>query len=107
MTDEDRYTIGAPSASLIADRDLTIVVLQLACAVNAIRASHRHFLAVKDAPGPGGERDRLAAFFTAGAYVKEALNILSGVSRRPAQKARVDALAQQTRVPQPPHRQSR
>jgi hypothetical protein len=93
-TDDDSgFTIEAPASSLTADRDLTVLALRLSLAVNSLRASHRHFLAVKDAPGPGGERDRLWAFLSATAYVKEAMNILSGTKKAPPQKALVESLA--------------
>lgn len=80
--DEAGFTIDAPASSLTQNRDLAILILRLGLAVNSLRASHRHFLAVKDAPGPGGERDRLWAFLSATAYVKEAMNILSGTRKR-------------------------
>ena len=94
MPDDDApFTIESPSSSLTADRDQTILALRLGLAVNSLRSSHRHFVAVADAPGPGGERDRLWTFLSATAYVKEAMNILSGTKNAPPQKALVESLA--------------
>ncbi len=90
------FTIAAPVRSSALDRDATILALRLGLAVNAVRASHRHFLAVAEAPGPGGERDRLWAFLSAAAFVKEAMNILSGTRNAPAQKTQVEQLARRS-----------
>lgn len=93
--DEAGFMIEAPATSLTLDRDRAILALRLCLAVNALRASHRHYLA-NDAPGPGGERDRLWAFLPAAAYVKEALNILARGTTPTPQKAEVEALARRS-----------
>jgi hypothetical protein len=96
QNDDAGFTIEAPASSLTRNRDQAILILRLGLAVNSLRASHRHFLAVKDAPGPGGERDRLWAFLSATAYVKEAMNILSGTKKARPQKDLVESLARQS-----------
>jgi hypothetical protein len=97
--DETRYTIESPASSLSADRDRAVLALRLGLAVNALRASQRHFLAAIGAPGPGAERDRLWGFLSATAFVKEAMNILSGTKKAPPQKAIVESLARKSDAP--------
>lgn len=99
MTEElDRYTIVAPASSLKNDPEGATLAVRLCLAVNALRASFRFFEAVKDLPGPGGERDRFWAFLVAAGYTKEALNILGGTKHAPPQNAKVEDLARRSGV---------
>lgn len=67
------WKVEAPSSSLKGDIETATLVLRLGIAVNAARASQRFFYFIKDAPGPGGERDRLWAFLIAMGFLHEAI----------------------------------
>ena len=71
----DDWRIEADKAS-IKDLDAATLTLRLGIAVNALRAAQRFYLATKDAPGPGGERDRFWAFLVAAGYLHEAIDLL-------------------------------
>jgi len=66
------WSIKAPASSL--KQGEAVLMLRLGAAVNALRSAHSWFLVVKDTPGPGGSRDRIAAFLVAAAWLKEAMD---------------------------------
>ena len=55
------------------DPERSTLLLRLGIAVNATRSAHRFFVAVKDSPGPAGERDRFWAFLVALGFLHEAI----------------------------------
>jgi hypothetical protein len=77
MTSDDRsWTAEAPAESLTGNVEASTLVLRLGIAVNAVRAAQRFYLAVADADGPGGERDRFWAFLIASGFLNEALQVI-------------------------------
>ncbi len=54
-----------------------MLVLRLGAVLNALRAAHRWYLAVKDSPGPAGQSDRIHAFLFAVALLSEAGKLVS------------------------------
>jgi hypothetical protein len=72
----DGWRIEAGKASLTGNLDDATLALRLGIAINAMRAAQRFYLATKDTPGPGGERDRFWSFLIAAGYLHEAINLL-------------------------------
>ena len=73
---QGHWRIEASGESITEDPSTGSLVLRLGMAVNSIRAAQRFFEAAKDAPGPGGERDRFWAFLVAVGFLNEALQVL-------------------------------
>lgn len=71
-----RWKVEATKSSLTDDVETATLVLRLGIAVNAIRAAQRFYYTAKDAPGPGGERDRVWAFLIAVGFLVEAIGLL-------------------------------
>jgi len=71
-----QWRVEAPQVSLTGNIDTATLVLRLGIAVNAVRAAQRFFDAVKDTPGPAGERDRLWAFLIALDFLYEAVKTI-------------------------------
>lgn len=76
MSDDQPWVAEGPAESLTANVETSTLVLRLGIAVNAIRAAQRFYLAVANATGPGGERDRFWAFLVAAGFLDEALLVI-------------------------------
>jgi hypothetical protein len=70
------WRIEADRSSLSDNLDDATLTLRLGIAVNAMRAAQRFYMATRDAPGPGGERDRFWSFLIAVGYLHEAIDML-------------------------------
>ena len=97
---ESKYWIEAPSASVTDEPDSAVLVLRLALAVNALRSEQGHTLLIGDDPkSAAGKRDRVLSFVIAAAFIREALNILTGTGEVKGESKAVLALAKETEVP--------
>lgn len=98
---ESKYWIEAPAASVTDDRDTAVLVLRLALAVNALRSEQSHALLIGDDPkAAASRRDRVLSFVIAAAFIREALNILTGTGDVKGESKAVLALAKEADVPE-------
>ncbi|UVT22266.1 MAG: hypothetical protein H8K03_10400 [Nitrospira sp.] len=85
-----------PKVSLTGNIDDCTLALRLGIAVNALEASQRFYLFVKDADGPAGDRDRLWAFLVAVGFIHEAIQLLRSHFPRVRNLARVGGADDET-----------
>jgi hypothetical protein len=68
------WKLVAPSDSLTSDPQAASLVLRMGAAINSLRAAQHWYLALSDAPGIDGQRNRTMAFLTAVAFLKESID---------------------------------
>jgi hypothetical protein len=74
MDKDYEWKLVAPRDSLTSDPQSASLVLRMGAAINSLRAAQHWYMALSDAPGVDGQRNRTMAFLTTVAFLKESID---------------------------------